>query len=330
MISGKTIFIAPVDWGAGHATRCVQIIRDLLPGNKILIGVTEKNRSFFEFHFPDLIKVKVPSYNIRYARYLPLWMKLAMQAPRIAAVIRNENRVLKKIISDYNIDYVLSDNRFGFYHERVHSVFITHQLNIKAPFFSAWINEMNKRYIHCFHEVWVPDYESATNRLSGELTNYKDIRIPVKFIGPKSALAHLPEVAWKEKQYDYLILLSGVEPQRSILEKLLLQKFSASGKQIALVRGRAGIRPEQHYPHITQKDVAYGMELKQMILASDTIICRSGYSSLMDLHELNMKKLILIPTPGQTEQEYLAEYWQLKFGARRLHQTKITEFNFEK
>lgn len=203
---------------------------------------------------------------------------------------------------------------------------MTHQLTIKAPFGSFFANRMNSGYVRKFDEVWVPDYEEKNSRLSGELSDPGKINIPVNYIGPKSALVNLTGIKTDSEKFDYLILLSGVEPQRTLLENILLKRAALSKKKIALVRGSNS--PISTTENLKLIDFSFAEQLKELIVNADTVICRSGYSTLMDLHLLNKKKIILIPTPGQTEQEYLASYWSKKFGCEILIQAKAEKFDF--
>jgi uncharacterized protein (TIGR00661 family) len=328
LITNKTIFISPLDWGLGHATRCFPIIKQLEKNNTVIIGVTELNSFFFEEHFPKLKKIHLPSYKIKYSKYLPVWLKILLQWPKIRSVIKEETKVIETIIQQNKIDVVISDNRFGLYNSHIESIFITHQLKIITPFFSSIANTINLNYIHHFNKIWVPDHEDRSLRLSGILSDSSNIKIPVHYIEPQSALTDVEINASGFCEFDYLIVLSGTEPQRSILEKLLLDKFATSTKKIVVVRGSNGPT------HVTNKnimviDFAFGKELKSLILGAKTIICRSGYSTLMDLNILNKKKLILIPTPGQPEQEYLASYWKEKFDSKTMLQKEIPKQNFE-
>jgi uncharacterized protein (TIGR00661 family) len=325
LISNKTIFISPLDWGLGHASRCVPIIRDLKKNNNIIIGVTELNAFFFEHYFSDLEKITVPSYQISYSKILPLWFKLLLQWPKIRSVMREEKRLLETIITKYKIDIVISDNRYGLYHKSVKSIFITHQLNVQAPFSFGIVNRINKKLIHRFNEVWVPDHKNKDQRLSGQLSDSEDIKIPVTYIGPQSALTVFNDKP-DQKKIDYLILLSGPEPQRTILEERLKEKFLSVSGEIVLVRG-TNFRSKTIPDHIKVINFAYGNQLKDLIVNAETVICRSGYSTLMDLHLLEKKQLILVPTPGQLEQEYLAKLWKKEFGVINLRQDKIIFFN---
>ncbi len=244
-----------------------------------------------------------------------------MQWPKINSTIKKEKKILEEIILNHRIDIVISDNRFGLNNKSIHSVFITHQLKIKVPLFSFFANYLNQKYLHRFNEIWVPDYEDKNLRLSGSLSDSSSVKISVKYLGPKSYLSSMQTKQTNEK-IDYLILLSGVEPQRSILENRLIQQFSNSTKKIVLVRGTEivlKLKPKNMIVY----DFISGQELKTIIVNSEIIFSRSGYSTLMDLHLLNKKNLILIPTPGQTEQEYLANYWKRNFSAQFFNQNEI-------
>ncbi len=333
LFKNKTIFIAPLDWGLGHATRCVSIIKQLSIDNTVLLGVTPLTKIIFDEELPGLKQIELPSYNVRYSNIFPLWMKLGFSVPQISRIIAEENTLLAKLISTHKIDVVISDNRFGLHSKKAYSVFITHQLFLKAPVFVGIANRINKKYILNFNEVWVPDYEGE-NSLSGELSqsknhpdSYRDHK-NVKYIGAQSRLKDIV-VTVEENKYDYLILLSGPEPIRTSLENILVNTFKNSDKKIALVRGTksVGICSWQSAVSCEVFDLPSKEILKKLILSSHKIICRSGYSTLMDMHLLGKKELILIPTPGQSEQEYLAKYWKEKFGAEIILQKEIKKLN---
>jgi len=324
LLSGKIIFISPLDWGFGHSTRCVPIISNLLKTNKVIIGVTDVNKQFFDLYFPDIQKINVPSYGIKYSKLLPVWLKILFQFSKIKSVIRQEQKLLEKIVIENSIDVVISDNRFGLYNKQTENIFITHQIKIVAPFFSGYATKFNLNYIHNFSRVWVPDHKNQSERLSGNLSDSDAVSIPVEYIGPQSALSIFDlDIATIDRS-DYLILLSGVEPQRTILENSLIDKFKFSNKKITLVRG-SDTEVKIENKNISVINFAYGAELKKLILSAETIICRSGYSTLMDLNFLKKEKLILVPTPGQTEQKYLAQYWKEKFNAKVYLQDQLTQ-----
>ncbi|MBL7931118.1 MAG: glycosyltransferase [Bacteroidia bacterium] len=286
--------------------------------------MTKKNDFFFREYFPDLEQKQVSSYNISYSKKLPLWIKIFLQWPSINTTIKKERKELNKIIVEKGIDIVISDNRFGLHSKKIKSVFVTHQLNLKTPVFKGFSNWLNRKYIHRFDEVWVPDYEEKVKRLSGELSDSSKINIPVKYIGPKTALEIADAITDKKEEFDYLFLLSGPEPQRTILENIIFGFATKTKKKLAIVRGTSEPGP-RNIGNAEVFDFVTGNVLKDLIVNSETVICRSGYSTLMDVHLLNKNKLVLIPTPGQTEQEYLAELWHKKFKARKLEQKKFPE-----
>jgi predicted glycosyltransferase len=333
LIEEKNILIVPLDWGLGHVTRCVPIIKELLKKNTVILGVTPLTNTILGEEFPHLKQIEFPGYEIEYSRTLPLWIKLGLNYPRLSRIIASEKNLLEKIINENKIDVVISDNRFGLYSSKAHCVFITHQLFLKAPAFQRLAQSVNRKYILKYDEVWVPDYDqegnstgSATGNLSGELSHGVHFHKNVKYIGPKSRLQEVICEVEKNK-YDYLILLSGPEPGRTILEETLLKKAKGSTKKIALVRGSRFKIQDSRTEGIDILDFPSKEVLKKLILSSQKIICRSGYSTLMDMHVLGKKELILIPTPGQTEQEYLAEYWHEQFGTTTLLEKNIQWFN---
>lgn len=324
ILRNKTIFIAPLDWGLGHATRCVPLIKQLRENNEVILGVTKTTALIFDQEFPEFKKVEIVPYNISYSQRLPLSIKLLLEAPIIFGVIQKENKQLKKIIHDYDIDVVISDNRFGLCNHSVECIYLTHQLTIQAGWFSFFANKIHNHYIKKFNQVWVPDFEEEEICLAGLLSRNKALT-NVTYIGP---LSRLPLVDNTEKHFDYLCLLSGPEPLRSELEFTLIEKAKDSEKKICLVRG-SQIKKLQTIPeNVTLIDMPGAENLSRLIQSSKTIICRSGYSTLMDLHHLKKENIILIPTPGQFEQLYLADYWKQKFGAKVILQKDLAYFSF--
>ncbi len=287
--------------------------------NVVVLGVTKSTRIIFDVEFPQLSKVEIEPYNIIYSNFITVPVKLMLDAPRILKVIKQEHQQLQQIVKDYSINVVISDNRFGLHHKTIETVYMTHQLNIKAGIWSFLANRIHRYYIQKFTKIWIPDFENDLESLAGDLSKKGALK-NCSYLGPLSRLN--PDTA-KSESYDYLLLLSGVEPQRSVLEKLLCEKFNHSTKKIVLVRGTTTPLKISLPPNIKVIDLADAGQLAKFIKSADTIICRSGYSTLMDLYTLNKKKMVLIPTPGQAEQEYLAGYWQKKYSAEVVLQSKL-------
>lgn len=307
MVHGKKILLAPLDWGLGHATRCVALIEQLLQQNcTIVVAGNTKTNALIREAFPELQFEELPGYDVRYSRN-PALMPLSIlwQIPKLLFKIRFEHRWLKNKAKQLQPDLIISDNRYGFYHEHIHSVFITHQLQIQVPqskLLSRVINRWNHSLIKKFNECWVPDREDF--HLAGSLSQTTN-KIPTQYIGWLSRFKKPKENI--QPDIDYLFLLSGPEPQRNLLEeKIIKEGRLLEGKKI-LVRGKPDSISEMDMDGFEVYHHLPSSKLENTILRSKEIICRSGYSTLMDLIRLR-KTALLIPTPGQTEQEYLANY----------------------
>jgi uncharacterized protein (TIGR00661 family) len=326
--NNSTILVAPLDWGLGHATRCIPIINKLLAQNcNVIIAADGAIKILLKKNFPNLIFLQLQGYNVKYSKTkagLPL--KILSQLPKIFTAIKTENTWLQNIIKEYKIDVVISDNRPGLYTSKVKCIYITHQLTIKAGnfFLERWLQNLHYKYINKFTECWVPDNEGSTN-LAGELSHPKiKPKIPVHYIGVLSRFIKksLPLI------YDAAIVLSGPEPQRTIFENIILSQLKNIDKKIVLVRGLPDY--DKAIINLPQNILCYNFlnteDLNNVMLQSNLIICRSGYSSIMDL-ELLQIKAVLVPTPGQTEQRYLASYLCTKENYKLIDQK---EFNLQK
>lgn len=306
-IDQKRILVAPLDWGLGHATRCIPIINELLVQNcLVFIAAEGPVKSLLQQEFPQLNFLPLPGYKIRYSKnkfFFPL--KILLQIPKVIRCVYKEHRWLKKIVRQYSIDAILSDNRYGLFHTFIPCVFITHQLTIKVKsLVLQWlIQKLNYYFINKYNCCWVVDV-GGENNLAGALSHPKQLpATPVEYLGPLSRFTkkNLP------KKYNITIILSGPEPQRSILENILLQQLTFYKGNVLMVRGLPDCTtiPAHTCKHVEIKNFLPATELNVAIEASEIIVCRSGYTSVMDLVILQ-KKAVLIPTPGQTEQEYLA------------------------
>ncbi len=306
-----TVLVAPLDWGLGHAARCIPLINHLLKrGCKIIIAAEGLQKKLLKSEFPNVIFVEIPGYNIKYTKDKRFFaLKIILQIPKIVITISREKKWLSNFIKNNKVEAVISDNRFGLFHPRVTSVFITHQLLIKAPFLfiENVIRKINYSYIKKFSVCWVPDEKGSVN-LAGALSHPDKLpAIPVNYIGGISRFERRPEI---RKKYAVLIILSGAEPQRTLLEKKMLGEVKNFEGKALLVRGLPGnatLLPAQQNLEI--KNYLPAKELEKAINESEFIISRSGYTTVMDICKLQ-KKSILIPTPGQTEQEYLAKHLQ--------------------
>lgn len=300
----KKIIVAPLNWGLGHATRCIPIIQGLIDnGYEPVIASDGVALELLKKEFPKLISFELPSYDIQYAeKGKNFKWKMMAQLPKIISTVKKERKKINRILEAYNFDGIISDNRLGVYSKKVPCVFITHQLNVLTGKTSWLTTKLHKNYIQKFDECWIPDVEKNPN-LSGKLGHTTEPVRNIKYIGPLSRLCKKPMPI----KYDLMVLLSGPEPQRTILEKKIIEELENYPKKVVFIKGvieKSQIREE--VGNITFFNFMNSAELEDTFNESNHILCRSGYTTVMDLAKLN-KKAFFIPTPGQYEQEYLAK-----------------------
>jgi uncharacterized protein (TIGR00661 family) len=304
MIEKKTLLVAPLNWGLGHATRCIPIIRALKEdGYKVIIASDGAALELLCKEFPDEKTVKLPGYNISYSKKgSDFTRKMLASCPRVYKAVRAEHKLLDALIDSHNIDGVISDNRLGLYTSKVPTVFITHQLTVLSGK-NTWLSSLlHKKFIKRYDHCWVPDYK-GDNNLSGKLGHPKNAIIPTTYLGPLSRL----KPTTVSPRYKAIAVLSGPEPQRTLLEEILLRELKKYPGKVLLVQGIvAGEQSITKTSNIKIVNYLTSSELEKAINASEFVISRSGYTSIMDLACLG-KKAFFIPTPGQPEQEYLAE-----------------------
>jgi len=312
--SKKKILIAPLDWGLGHASRCIPIAKQLIEhGFEVIFAASGRPMRLLMNDFPHHDFIKLEGYQIHYPKNGHMALSMLSQSFKIWQGIRREHTLLQNIIDTYQIDGVISDNRYGLYSTKVPCVFITHQLNIQAPFLSSLIRKINFNYIEKFNQCWIPD--SADHQLSGILSQVTSSKIDCQFIGSLSRFKDLK----KTKELDILAVISGPEPQRTVFEKLLRNALIKSSKKSLLVLGKTEDDSVERYDQLTIVGHLNSEELNQQMVNADVIISRSGYSTIMDIAMLH-KKAIFVPTPGQTEQLYLAKYYYDQNMAYAMHQ----------
>lgn len=328
--------VCPLNWGLGHATRCVPLINQFLEeGHQVIIGADKNPLAFLQQEFPTLKTVIIPGVEIDYGEKGRA-LKLFYESIKFYNFIKKEKQFIDAFLWENKIDMIISDNRYGLYSNKVESIIITHQLYPKAPVGEKILHHKIEKLLCNFNEIWIPDYEGENN-LSGDLAHLNPFNQPHKFIGPlsrfekpklvtSSAFEERKNVSRSEQVFDYDIcaIISGPEPQRTIFEELILEQIEKHKLNAVVVRGipEAGrLKTEAGSLNLDSEELLTSSlklptriynhlpthQLQEYILKSQLVICRSGYSSIMDLTVLG-KKAILVPTPGQTEQEYLAEY----------------------
>lgn len=305
------VFVGALDWGLGHASRCIPLIRCFEHhGCKIIIGATGEIGTLLKAEFPHATFVKLPAYRIRYSRKKRGFLfKLMLQVPHILRSVFWEHRLLKRYISEYGIDVVISDNRFGLYARHIQSVYISHQLNILGPSGKKnWFaTRVHRAIMKRFAVLWVPD--AGSRQVAGKLSDPDNLAMPVQYLGIISRFNYLQ----REQKFDLCICLSGPEPQRTLLEELLIKQIDLCDQKIVFIRGlpASNSLPDWFPAHVTVYNHLPAARLNQIFCECGWIIARSGYTTIMDLIATG-KRAVLIPTPGQYEQEYLAKHLEEK------------------
>ncbi len=301
MLAGKPkkVLVAPLDWGLGHATRCVPVIHELVAqGCEVQVASSGASLQVLREEFPYLTFHQLIAYDPQYSATVPFVVKILLQLPKFLRVVSIESRQVQDVVHKEKIDIIISDNRYGCRSANVKNVFITHQVNILLSrpwkWVSFFVNYFNHRQIKKFDVCWVPDFE---NGITGKLS--QNSGVATRFVGMLSRL----EQRTASTKYKVVAIVSGPEPQRSLLENILKQQLVNSQLAFVLVKGNPG---EASGREANEADHLSSNEMNDLIASAEFVVCRSGYSSIMDLCRLK-KKAIFIPTPGQTEQEYLAE-----------------------
>ena len=313
----KRILVAPLDWGLGHASRIIPLIHALRSYDRceVLIGVSGKSGEFLKAEFPALETIDLPSLSVRYSGGSSQIVRIFLQIPRMILSVIQEHRRLSRLVNERGLSAVISDNRYGLYSRKIPSMLVLHQLHLRLPgVLHAWagmFTRLQQRWISRFDQIWIPDMpgnKSLAGALSqppARLHNTYHIGLLSRFFYGNTGRRPSGE------SYPLVALLSGPEPQRSMLEEMVCEQAQASGTRALVIQGVMGDGVMRAEGKITRVSHMLSVDLRRYLQLSRMVVCRSGYSSVMDMVALR-KQALLIPTPGQPEQEYLAEYLQQK------------------
>ena len=330
----KKILICPLEWGLGHAGRCIPLASEFKArGYKVVFGAGKRHLSFLQREFPDAETIEFPGFNPTYSKWLPMWLVMVIKSPSLIYHIIKEHIELPKIIQKTGADMVLSDNRFGLWSSRVTTIYMTHQIRIKFPRWTLFLEPLgcaiHKLFIRKYNYCLIPDL-SGDNSLSGELSHC--VRIPknASYIGLLSRFTNVmpsPVLPNGVNELHDTVILSGPEPQKTILKRCIMKAYSDSSVQVVILGAEPDLEESSYnegkfimFNHLSTT------EMKKVILSSRKIITRSGYSTVMELVSMN-RSALLIPTPGQTEQEYLAKSLSEKGWFTSVSQKNISDLS---
>ncbi len=322
----KTVLYCPLNWGLGHASRSVPVIRTLSDlGFNVIIAADKAPLAFLLKQFPTLEWVKFKGFEPKYTKGKNLFFKLFWQLIPAFWFYWLDKQFVREQIKKRKIDLIISDNRFGALNKNIPSVIITHQLNLQLPgslrLIKPIANKLNRYLIKQFDQCWIPDFKEKSS-FSGNLSIIPSNFIPTVHLGILSRFRSL-NAKPVSKDIDVLVLLSGPEPQRSILESICINQLSITNFKSVILRGLPQNKSiEQNFRNIKLMNHAPDNVFENLVSRSRMIICRGGYSTIMDLACLN-KSAWLVPTPGQSEQEYLASFLSGKKWFNTINQSEI-------
>ena len=320
------ILVAPLNWGLGHASRCISLIERLQSdGNEVVLGGDGESLTLLRKHFPDLAVLPLAPLNLRYGKGKRQVWAIVRSLPKIVRSAVRDHKMLANYLRYEQIDEVISDNRFGLYSDRTRCIYMTHQLVVALPRPWRWLEPMverlHRKIISRFDACWVPDKscgKDGSQGLGGRLSHPKALPKNSEYIGPLSRFAGKDYKS--DTTYSVVAILSGLEPQRTILENEIVNRYENSDETVLVVRGKIQGPPTVvKHRNITIIPWLDDKHTAAYLLGAKRIVCRSGYSSVMDMYALGvMNKVDWHPTPGQPEQEYLAEYMKSKLSCQEL------------
>ncbi|MBW6458185.1 MAG: hypothetical protein K0B52_03390 [FCB group bacterium] len=314
-MKNKTVIYAILNWGLGHATRSAPIIRRLInDGNRVVIISHGQALTLMKEQFPECIFRDIRDKNIQYASNGIMFVfKIVSQFPKMVLGWEYERRKMRELEKEFHPDLVMTEMRLGFWSKNIPSVLITNQLRFFLPpglkwaeILGEWFNFLVFRH---FDHIFVPDIAGEPNLLGDLCHKGRIAKHPnVRFVGCLSSIT--PDDNPPEKDIDLLISISGPEPQRTMFEEIVLSRIAdLSGKVVITLGspGREGITEFDNgritiYPHLDRGTMANIMQRAKFVIS------RSGFSTVNELFVLR-KSAMLVPTPGQTEQEYIARHF---------------------
>ncbi len=301
------ILISILDWGLGHATRSSVICGQLEEhGFKILIASQGLSLEWLKLRHPNAVFYELPSYQIQYQSRFMVF-NILQASPYMYKAIQKEHRIIEDICRREQPLFLISDNRYGAFAKGFHSIFMGHQMQIRtgAKLLDFSANQIQRYFLKNFDEIWVPDQKSPQS-LAGKLSEYDQKK--VFYLG---WLSRFNQKVLQATEGSLLFILSGPEPQRTRFEEIILNQLDVIKKPVVLVRGlsreHADVDDTYKRPNLTTYNLVDTETLKELIQFSEVVISRSGYSSLMDYACMQLKRVVLVPTPGQTEQIYLSQ-----------------------
>ncbi|RFC55477.1 glycosyltransferase [Brumimicrobium aurantiacum] len=303
-IKDSRILLSPLNWGLGHVTRTIPIIKTLLAqNNEVIICCDTQQEDFYRKYFPQLWYIPFEGYPFKFQGKGNWTFDILRNFSSLFLYLKEEKNRVNDLVEKFNPDLIISDQRFGFLSRKVKSIIITHQINLPVPKWNFIGKLWNKSLLSKFDQIWVPDNQEQG--LSGQLSN--GLTRKKKYIGPCSRFEQKHPNEVQEHKYDSLYIISGPNPYNSHLLELVLKKEERlKGKSAIILPETLKIEQLESSNLDIYSDLNHD-DFSNLINSSKQVISRAGYSTIMDLIALK-KEAILIPTPGQVEQIYLSKH----------------------
>lgn len=322
------MMVCPLNWGMGHASRLIPVIDHYHhKGYEMILGGSGNSGALLQTTYPEFPFYTLPSFEISYSKNgFLLGFSVIKQLPSFILTSFKEHRALNRLVSDLKIDVVISDNRYGLFSRKAYCIFITHQISPILPAFFRWaefpIYLFFKWVIGNFNECWIPDFSHPEINLTGRLSHRFRLPLNAKFVGILSRF-NVPENEPAKKHfYDIVAVISGPPPHSEILANLILKQSLTSSKKILIISGFLSIPVPDTHSNVTIVKHLEVHEFRDALIHAKIVVCRAGYSGIMDLIALK-RAAYIIPTPGQTEQQYLGKYLGQKSLFRLMDQNQL-------
>ncbi len=305
------VLFAVAAWGLGHATRDLVLIRELLAaGHEVTILSTERAlqllRSELGSRCSYLELPDIPKPLSRKALFF--YVKMSLSMPAVFWTFYREHQFVRQVARSQRFDRIVSDTRYGVFLREIPSYHIVHSLRQIVPGrpreIEIMVELVQKRLLAGARRILIPDQRE--NGLAGDLCHNLNCfdGHNLEYIGILSSVKRRPV----QPDLDYFVTVSGAEPQRSIFEKMVLQQAYDLPGRVVIALGKPDV--PLSVTSDGRVDVYSYMgrgQQEEMMNRARLVVSRSGYTTMMELAELG-KQALLIPTVGQSEQEYLGAY----------------------
>ncbi|MFZ2471122.1 MAG: hypothetical protein WAW52_04180 [Methanothrix sp.] len=309
------VFVSPLNWGLGHSTRDIPIIEELLQrGHEVTVGTSGNALALLKRECPQCNFINFKDYPVPCSSSRFFLPAFAAGLPALLRAIVREKKRFEGILAENSFDLIISDNRMNVYSQKIPSYFITHQLRYSVPRLLYPLEMMTLPFNSLFHRhfegVIVPDIDpnGGSKNLSGKLcrSNLGATKRRVYYAG---ILTSIKKMAVTE-DLDFLAIISGPEPQRTKLEEIIMKQVQTlPGEKVVLLGSPQNDSHRKVDEHTTVHSYVSTEEKAVLMNRARFIITRSGYTTMMEMAELDKKHGLFTPTPGQTEQEYLSRYY---------------------